>query len=51
MSETKKTRDDEGGAPEGAQRRLTTSVGTPLMKQEKSRRRRVFGGRRKQPRS
>lgn len=51
MTHEQKSPNDEGGAREGAQKKLTASVGTPLAKQEKSRRRRLFGGRREQPRS
>jgi hypothetical protein len=47
MTQTTKTPKDEGGAQERAQRDLTASVGTPLVRQEKGRRRRLFGGRRK----
>jgi hypothetical protein len=46
MNQDAKTK-DEGGAQERAQRDLTTSVGTPLVRQEKGGRRRLFGGRRK----
>jgi hypothetical protein len=46
MSQTTKTK-DEGGAQERVQRELTTSVGTPLVRQEKGGRRRLFKGRRK----
>jgi hypothetical protein len=47
MTQTK-TPKDEGVAQERAQRELTASVGTPLARQEKGRRRRMFRGRRKQ---
>jgi hypothetical protein len=38
---------DERGAQERAQRELTASVGTPLVRPEKGKTRRLFGGRRK----
>jgi hypothetical protein len=46
MAEATKTREHEGGAQERAQRELTASVGTPLVRQSKSGKRRLFGGRR-----
>jgi hypothetical protein len=49
MTQATKTPSDEGGAPERAQKELTASVGTPLVRQEKGRRRRLFGGRRNSP--
>ena len=47
MTQATETPKDQGVAQERAQRELTTSVGTPLVRQEKSSRRRRFGGRRK----
>jgi hypothetical protein len=47
MTQATKDPKDEGGAQERAQRELTASVGTPLMRPEKSKKRRLFGGRRK----
>jgi hypothetical protein len=49
MTQVRKTPSDEGGAPERTQKELTASVGTPLVRREKGRRRRLFGGRRKPP--
>jgi hypothetical protein len=46
MTQATKDPKDEG-AQERAQRELTASVGTPLMRPEKSKKRRLFGGRRK----
>lgn len=48
MTEATKTPSDEGAAHKSAQRKLTASVGTPLVRQEKRGRRRLFGGRRKE---
>jgi hypothetical protein len=48
MTHAEKTPTHEDSTQEGAQKKLTTSVGTPLVKQEKGRRR-LFGGRRKPP--
>ena len=45
MAETKKTREDEGVDQKRAQRDLTASVGTPLVRQKKRSKRRLFGGR------
>jgi hypothetical protein len=48
MTQDTNTAKDEGDAHERAQRDLTTSVGTRLVKQEKSNRKmRLFGRRRK----
>jgi hypothetical protein len=46
MAATAKTPEEEGLAHKRAQRTLTTSVGTPLVQQEKKSRKRLFGGRR-----
>lgn len=46
MNNATKTPTQETDAQERAQRELTTSVGTPLVRPEKSKRR-MFGGRRK----
>jgi hypothetical protein len=40
---------DEHSADEKAQKKLTTSVGTPLFKPEKTGKRKLFGRRREQP--
>jgi hypothetical protein len=45
MSANEKIR-DEGSTDQEAQKKLTTSVGTPLVKQEKPSRRKLFGRRR-----
>jgi hypothetical protein len=45
MATTTKTPEEEGLAQERAQRELTTTVGTPLVRQEKKSKRRLFGGR------
>jgi len=45
MAEGPKTREDKGVAQKRAQRDLTESVGTPLVRQKKRSRRRLFGGR------
>jgi hypothetical protein len=45
MSANEKIRDD-GSTDQEAQKKLTTSVGTPLVKQEKPSRRKLFGRRR-----
>jgi hypothetical protein len=45
MAEATKTREDESVAQNRAQRDLTASVGTPLVRQKKRSRRRLFGGR------
>jgi hypothetical protein len=44
MAETPKTREEEGAAQKRAQRDLTASVGTALVRQKKRSRRRLFGG-------
>jgi hypothetical protein len=46
MTQATKDPKDEG-VQERAQRELTASVGTPLVRPEKSKKRRLFGGRRK----
>jgi hypothetical protein len=46
MTQATKDPKDEG-AQERAQRELTASVGTPLVRPEKGKKRRLFGGRRK----
>jgi hypothetical protein len=46
MNNATKTPTQEAEAQDRAQRKLTTSVGTPLVRQEKSKKR-LFGGRRK----
>jgi hypothetical protein len=43
MAEEVKPPEDKGVAQKRAQRDLTTSVGTPLVRQEKKSRRRLFG--------
>jgi hypothetical protein len=43
MAATAKTPEGEGDAQKRAQRDLTRSVGTPLVRQEKKSRRRLFG--------
>jgi len=48
MTTEEKIRDEES-TDEKAQRKLTTSVGTPLAKQEKPSRRKLFGRRREEP--
>lgn len=48
MSTDEKIRDEES-TDQKAQKKLTTSVGTPLVKQEKPSRRKLFGRRREQP--
>lgn len=48
MSTDEKIRDEET-TDQKAQKKLTTSVGTPLVKQEKPSRRKLFGRRREQP--
>ena len=45
MAAATKTPEEEGLAHKRAQRELTASVGTPLVRQEKSKKR-LFGGRR-----
>jgi hypothetical protein len=45
MSTEEKIRDEEG-TDQKAQRKLTTSVGTPLVKPEKPSKRKLFGRRR-----
>jgi hypothetical protein len=47
MSTDEKIRDEES-TDQKAQKKLTTSVGTPLVKQEKPSRRKLFGRRREQ---
>ena len=47
MAAESKPTEDQGVAQKRAQRELTTRVGTPLVRQEKKSRRRLFGGRRK----
>jgi hypothetical protein len=42
-------RDEHGAADERAQRKLTTSIGTPLEPSEKTSRRKLFGRRRERP--
>ena len=49
MAATAKTPEDKGDAQQRDQRDLTTSVGTPLVRQEKKSRRRLFGRSRKTP--
>jgi hypothetical protein len=44
MNTEEKTRDEEASAA-NAQKKLTTSVGTPLLKPEKPSRRKLFGRR------
>jgi len=46
MAATAKTPEEEGLAHKQAQKKLTTSVGTPLVQQEKKSKKRLFGGRR-----
>jgi hypothetical protein len=46
MAATAKTPEDERDAQERAQKDLTRSVGTPLVRQEKKSRKRLFGRRR-----
>ena len=48
MKTDEKIRDEES-TDQQAQTKLTTSVGTPLVKQEKPGRRKLFGRRREQP--
>jgi hypothetical protein len=45
MNNDEKIRDEEGNSAESAQRKLTTSVGTRLVKPEKHSRRKLFGRR------
>ena len=45
MSTDEKTRDETGAAAEAAQAKLTTSVGTALLKPEKTGKRKLFGRR------
>ena len=47
MAATEKTPEEKGDAHKQDQRDLTTSVGTPLVRQEKKSRRRLFGRSRK----
>ena len=49
MAAAAKPPEGKGDAQKQAQRDLTTSVGTPLVRQEKKSRRRFFGGRRTTP--
>ena len=49
MAATEKTPEDKGDAHKRDQSDLTTSVGTPLVRQEKKSRSRLFGLRRKTP--
>lgn len=49
MAATEKIPEDKGDAHKQDQRDLTTSVGTPLVRQEKKSRRRLFGRPRKTP--
>jgi hypothetical protein len=44
MAAATKTPEEEGLAHERVQRELTASVGTPLVRQEKKSRKRLFGG-------
>jgi hypothetical protein len=46
MAATTKTPEEEGLGHKRAQKELTASVGTPLVRQEKRSKRRLFGGRR-----
>lgn len=48
MNNEEKIRAEEG-SDQQVQEKLTTSVGTPLVKQEKPGRRKLFGRRRAQP--
>jgi hypothetical protein len=45
MSTEEKTRDEEAETTAETQKKLTTSVGTPLLKPEKPSRRKLFGRR------
>jgi len=45
MSTDEKTRDETGAGAEAAQAKLTTSVGTALLKPEKTGKRKLFGRR------
>ena len=45
MAAEAKPPEEKGAAEKRAQRELTTRVGTPLVRQEKKSRRRLFGGR------
>ena len=45
---TDKSREEDRVSQENAQKTLTTSVGTPLVKPEKTSRRKLFGRRREQ---
>jgi hypothetical protein len=45
---TDKSREEDRVSQEQAQKTLTTSVGTPLVKPEKTSRRKLFGRRREQ---
>ena len=47
MDANGKSREQDGTADDRAQRKLTTSVGTPLVKPEKPSRRKLFGRREK----
>ena len=47
MAEEAKPPEEKGVAQTRAQSELTTRVGTPLVRQEKKSRRRLFGGRSK----
>jgi hypothetical protein len=49
MAEARTPPEDKGDAEKRAQRALTTSVGTPLVRHEKKSRRRLFGRRRTTP--
>jgi len=48
MDTNEKSREQDGAADDRAQRKLTTSVGTPLARPEKPSRRKLFGRREKQ---
>jgi hypothetical protein len=45
METNEKSREQDGAADEQAQKKLTTSVGTPLTRPEKPSRRKLFGRR------
>ena len=45
MDTNEKSREHDGAADDRAQRKLTTSVGTPLERPEKTGRRKLFGRR------
>jgi hypothetical protein len=49
MATNEKVREEHGAADERAQRKLTTSVGTPLEPSKKPSRRKLFGRRSERP--